>query len=109
MSSGEVTIELAGEKVVLRPTFKCFRILLAQYGNLTTALQKTSIMDHVAYRDVIVAGSGKQLDDVDEMDEAIFEAGIGNLVHPLTMFLATLANGGKPLDADDEEDQTEKK
>src|SRR3569623_630630 len=99
----EVEITQKGQKESLRCTLKAAKAVNAMAGGYQNALARLAAMDQDAYSAIVAAGLSKRPMDV---EQAVYEAGLPTLAQPLSTFVMMLANGGKPLD-DDEEKSSE--
>lgn len=96
MKLGEFTFQLAEDTIVLKATPHALRTVLVKHGGMRSAIQKVYMMEADIMEDIIEAGLAPTPINRDVLAENVFNAGIINLIEPLTNFLMLLANGGKP-------------
>lgn len=108
--SDEVTFELGGEEVTLKPTFLAASRIPKAFGGYMPAIDAISKLDMSAMEVVIAHGMGltphgqKQLN----IPEKIYQSGIAKVAAPCVEFLTILMNGGKrPSDETEEAKSTE--
>lgn len=77
----------------LIPTLRAARSVNA-LGGFAEVLRKLAGFDFDAFVAVVAAGTGKK---ASEVEDAVYEAGLPNLVESLSAFVESLANGGKPI------------
>ncbi len=94
MNVGEVEIKLDGKTETLRSSLGAFKKVNAA-GGYTNVINKLLGYDFDYYVTVISAGLNKKPADV---EEAIYKAGLPNLLGDLTKYVGYLANGGKPAE-----------
>ncbi len=105
ITAGEVQITLDDEDLVLKPTLRAMTQISRTYGGLAKARTElvAENVDAVAY--IIRVGSGMNDRDAKDLAERVWRNGItGELLVPLINFVNILGNGGKPLNADDDDD-----
>lgn len=105
VNSGEITISLDDDKVVLRSTLRAAKAVSAGQGGFVGALQRISQFELAAYVSVVAAGSGR---NEKEIEDAVFSAGIQSLAEPLTKYVALLMNGGRDPNAKSENEASGK-
>lgn len=93
----DIHIDLGAERVALRCTLRAAKELNAFFGNFTSGFRRLTEYDFSAYVAVVAFGSGRQAKDI---EAAVFEAGLPQLVKPLSDYLALLANGGRPVETE---------
>jgi hypothetical protein len=96
MGIGEVEITLGGKTETLRPSLGAAKRVNAA-GGFTNVMEKLMAYDLNYYVTVVSAGLNKKPIDV---EEAIYQAGLPNLVGDLVTYVGYLANGGKPAGSD---------
>lgn len=95
--SNEVTFELGGEEVTLKPTFLAASRIPKAFGGYMPAIDAISKLDPNAMETVVAFGMGltphgqKQLN----LPEKIYETGYPKVAAPCIEFLTILMNGGK--------------
>jgi len=104
LGAGDVEIDLGGDKVVLRPSLRAAMKLTTQPGGLSSMVQRCSNLDIEAISDVIITGGSIKVDELTK--ELIFETGLLSLAAPCITYLNALANGGKLLSEDKNEDKS---
>lgn len=103
MGLGDVTIELDGEEMVLRPSLKACMTLSRSSNGITSAVQKCLAYDFDTIHQVIAAGLGA---DSRDLPEKIYRSGLIDLSPKCIRFLHVVANGGKPP-ADESREETD--
>jgi hypothetical protein len=94
---GDVEIELGGEKRVLRPTLDAALTISRQNGGILAATNAVGRFDFDVIVSVVTLGLGLKGNDAKAVPEMVFEAGLTNLIDPVSTYLTIIANGGKPL------------
>lgn len=97
-----VTIELAGEEIVLKPTLGAMEHLQRKYGNFQKIFDGLSSLDFNCYADVIVAGVLPAKADLGNTKQNVFETGMISLMPDLVEYVGMLLNGGKKPEAKEE-------
>lgn len=95
----EVEVTLKGKSETLRCTLKAAKTVNAMAGGFQGALARLANMDQEAYFLIVAAGLGKKQIDI---EQSVYDTGITNLTEPLTSYVLSLANGGRPLVATEE-------
>lgn len=104
IGSGNVTITLDGEDVVMKPSLKAAQTISKTSGGIIAAVQAVGRMDFDTVVTVIALGLGKTgTRDVQDIAEKVYATGITELVEPVTRFLTIVANGGRPVAGGEEE------
>jgi hypothetical protein len=98
MNVGEVEIQLDGKSETLRSSLGAAKRVNAA-GGFSQVINKLLAYDFDYYVTVVSAGLGKK---PSEIEEAVYKAGLPNLVAPLSLYVGYLANGGKPAEASGE-------
>lgn len=101
MMEGHVEITLAGDSITLAPTLGCALELCRKHGSLGAVLDKLEAYDLNAATDVVQAGLGFLKREV--VAQQVYDAGLVDLTPALVRFVIMLANGGKPMKAEEEE------
>lgn len=105
---GDIVIELDGKQFTLRPTLQACQQISRMAGGLTAVRMKIGGLDFDTICDVIGYGIGLNPTQRAKMlPEAVYRAGIINLIAPLVDFVMIIANGGRPLPMDEEEPDEE--
>lgn len=103
--SDEVTFELGGEEVTLKPTFLAASRIPKVFGGYMPAIEAISKLDPNAMEVVIAHGMGltphgqKQFN----IPEKIYGTGFAKVAAPCIEFLTILMNGGKRPTEDTED------
>lgn len=98
IGSGNVTIVLDGEEVVLKPSLKAAQTISKTSGGIISAINAIGRFDLETMVTVIALGLGKTgTRDVQDLAEKVYSTGITELVEPVTQFLTIVANGGRPV------------
>lgn len=105
INDGDVEIFLNGQSIVLRPTLRAMSAISSQ-GGLGKVRQALVDQDFSTVVSVIMHGANMAgTRDAKELPEAVFKNGLdASLLVPLINYVAILANGGKPV-TDDDQDQ----
>lgn len=106
IGDGDVSIFIDGEEYFLKPTLKACISLSNSKGGLTELVRRCADLEFSAIEQVIVAGLGKASKDLQEL---IFKSGLMTLSSPCITYLHIIANGGKPLTNNSDEEESEKK
>ena len=102
LNGGTIEIRLEGFEITLVPTLQAAISLTSASGGLAKLNRRIADLEFDAIRSVIVAGmDGKRSKDLDQL---IFDAGLISLSAPCITFLHLIANGGKPLGTEDDEE-----
>jgi hypothetical protein len=98
LNTGEVSIVLAGETKVLRPTMQAATSLSRIYGGLGTLRDALAAQNIDAAASVIRYGLNLTDAHVKGLTRQIWETGMtAELIVPLIEFVAILGNGGRPV------------
>ena len=98
IGSGNVTIVLDGEEVVLKPSLKAAQTISKTSGGIIPAINAIGRFDLETMVTVIALGLGKTgTRDLQDLAEKVYSTGITELVEPVTQFLTIVANGGRPV------------
>lgn len=87
-----VEITLDDRVVELRPTLGAAKKVSSHFGGFSSAIRAVAGLDFAAATMIVAAGLGKK---PDEVEEAVFKAGLDSLVEPLARYVGLLANGGR--------------
>lgn len=108
LTSGNVTITLAGEEVVLKPTPRAAVTISNHFTGLHAAVPRIVGQDIAAMSVVIAAGAGIKGEAAKGLNDKVYRAGLSNIAADLVEFIIILMNGGKrPDDTDAAEDDGE--
>lgn len=93
----EFRIEVGGEDITLRPTLRAATLVLARYGDLTTAFRSLTELNVTVMADLLRTGSGQRLPHIhfalcDRLND------LGPVVDALSAFLAALSGAGAAND-----------
>jgi hypothetical protein len=89
-----IYIVIGGERLALRCTLGAAKEINAFFGSYTAAFRRLQEFDLAAYSAVVSYGTGKPLKDV---ENAVWQCGMPDLVRPLSDYLGLLSNGGRAL------------
>lgn len=101
IGAGNVEIVLDGETYVLKPTLKAALTLTNVQGGLPALIQRCINLEINAIVEVISQGLGVTSKD---LPERVWRTGLFTLSARCIRFLNILANGGRPLDAEDDKE-----
>ena len=87
-NQGEVDIPLG----TLRCTLRASKEVSAYFGNFVSANERVARFEQEAITRVIAAGLGKKPEDI---EQAVYDAGLLSLNAPVQRWLDLLANGGR--------------
>lgn len=93
VNPGEVSITLDGKEETLKCTLRAAKTVNAR-GGFSKALELLQALDLDTCVMIIAAGLNKKNSEV---EEAVYKAGLVDLVGPVTDFTVLLANGGRPV------------
>jgi hypothetical protein len=93
----DLTIKLDGADVALRVDLAAAKATNAAFGSFVEGFRRIAELNYSAFVALTAIGTGKPVKDV---EEAVFLAGMPDLVKPLSDYLARLANGGRPGDGE---------
>ena len=100
--AGDVEVKIGNKKVVLKPTLKAAIHLSTRPGGLADIVQRCAALDFEAICDVIIVGGGLEVTETTK--ENIFRAGIMKMSIPCIEYINLLANGGRPISDEKDED-----
>jgi hypothetical protein len=89
-----IEITLGDRTETLRPTAKAAR-LVNSLGGFGEAMRRLASFDLDAAILITAAGLDRKPKDI---EDAVFDAGLMNLVGPLSEFIGLLVNGGRSVD-----------
>lgn len=92
VNEGEVEVTLAGKPAVLRSTLRAAKTVDAKCGGFQSAYSRLAAFNMEAYAIVVAAGLGKQ---PHEVEDAVYQTGMTDLIGPLSEFVTLLMNGGR--------------
>ena len=75
----------------LVPTVEAARLLNANCGDFSNVVRQLSAFDFSTYVAVASAALGKKRNDI---EIAVFAAGLSNLIDPFTLFVMSIIHGG---------------
>lgn len=96
LGAGNVSIELDGRTVILKPTLRAAQTISRQKGGIVGAIEMVSRLDFDTIVQVVSLGSSASDRDAKDLPDRVFEAGITTLSGPIIRYLSMLANGGRP-------------
>jgi hypothetical protein len=103
LHDGIFPIELNGERIELKATLGAMRQLTALFHGLAPVRQGIIDQDLSVMVAVIRYGAGLTDAEAKNLDNRIFRHGLGtDLLLGLLRYVAALANGGKPVDENDD-------
>lgn len=97
---GQMDLKLGGETVTLTANLFAGRAICRHFGGVQAALNRVAAGDIEAFIAIVRAGLGIATEaeaKVQNIDERVFRGGILSLTSPLTEFLLSVANGGRPV------------
>ena len=106
IGAGDVVINLDGEEVTLRPTLEACTTLSRIQGGIHAQVQRCLALEFDAILAVIVAGLGMRGNGSKDLPGKVFKSGLIQLSAPCISFLHIVANGGRPLGEDQEEESS---
>ena len=89
-----IKLFLDGERVELVPTRYALEKLSSKYQNMNTVIEQLIGHNFNVMTDIVYFGTGGKA-DIEKTKDAIYEAGIVNLLEPLTDYLMLVMNNGK--------------
>lgn len=99
LDHGRVEIPLADETLEIQPTPDAMRKINRRFGDLRAAAQRVEALDFDALVFILATATRRK-----DLEQAIFETGVVNLVVPTALYLAALMNpSGREPDESDEE------
>ncbi len=102
--SSDVTVELGGEEVALKCSMAAATAVSSRFGGIQGALSAVSSGELTAAQFIVRQGVPlKQVSNKD-LNELVYDTGLGNLYGPLTRYVLRLFNGGRDPSADAEEE-----
>ncbi len=99
--AGTVAIKLDYEEVVLRPTLKPPQTTSLQNGGIMIAVERVTRFDLEAITSVVALVLGREAKDV---ADAVWRTGCSTRAPHVIKYLGMLANGGRPADGGEGED-----
>ena len=102
LNSGEVSVSLNNEELVLKPTVRAATSISRQFDGFVTARARLVSENFDAV--VFILRLGLNLDDkaARDLPDRVYKNGItAELLIPLINYVAILGNGGRPLDLED--------
>jgi hypothetical protein len=101
--SGFVDIELDGKPLQLKPSLEACIGISNIAGGLNAAVVRCRQLDFDSICQVITLGIGLNQSQRKMVPEAVFRQGLIDLAGPCIEFIHIVANGGKPLPPDGED------
>lgn len=108
LNPGEIAIILEDEERILKPTLRALSAISGRFNGLARARQ--ALVDQDLDATVFIIRHGLNMTDREakNLPQVVFENGLTEeLVIPLIKYTAILANGGKPLPDQPEDESTE--
>lgn len=102
-----VELELGGETYQLKPSLKAANAVSRQFGGFLGAMQAISQSNLEAFFFIIKHGIGKTNTSTDDLNAAIWAAGVPNLIKPVMRYVSILQNGGRDPDPEEMDDGEE--
>jgi len=96
--AGDVMLDLAGEKVTLRPTLNAALKISSMTGGIMAAVNACARFDANIIVSVVALGLDKK---EDEVAQKVFDAGFGDVAPSVIDYLTRLNNGGRAVEKDD--------
>jgi hypothetical protein len=97
-ASGQVTIMLEDEEIILEPSYRVMNLVSRQFGGLEPARGRLAAENIDAMAFVIRYGSGMNDREARDLGERIYNSGVsGELVVPLINYVVMLGNKGTSL------------
>ncbi len=114
LGAGDVTITLAGEEFVLKPSLHAMMTISRTTGGIRGAIDGVARMEMDIIVRVVGLGIGQQQARrfKNDLAEVIYESGLtdatGGVIAKCIEYLHVLANGGKPVNTEEvaEDDST---
>lgn len=103
LGAGNVTINLDGESVTLRPTLQAAQAISRQSGGISGAVRAVGQFDLDAIVSVVTLGLGLTGNDAKEVPGRVYRTGLTDLIGPVSNYLTILANGGRPVTGGEED------
>lgn len=94
LGAGDVEILIANRTETLRPSLKACRAIAKEHGGVLSVIERVNRLDPEAITGVVALGLDKK---IEEIEEAVWEAGITTLAAPVARFVENIWNGGRPL------------
>jgi len=109
---GNVTISLAGQDYILKPTLNAVQMLSAKYGGLNSVIERIVKIDFMTIIDVILLGLGPSYNNNRQrqrISELVYAEGLddssGGIAASCVSFVGNLMRGGRPPKAEEEHDE----
>lgn len=106
LDKGNVTFQLAGEEVTLRPTVKAFNLLAGVADSYSVVLQRLAVGHVDTIKTVLRAGLGLNDAEVKELPLKIMMTGVFACTNPCSDFVYRLFNAGKSVEEVQAEEKT---
>jgi hypothetical protein len=87
-----VVVTLDGAPVTLRYTLGASKRIDSQFGDFVSAMRRVTNFNFESFPKVVAAGLDKS---PQEVEAAVFAAGMDSLLKPLSEYLSWLCNGGR--------------
>lgn len=103
VNDGLISVMVTGEEMVMKPTLEAAITLSSSAGGITGMVERCLNYDFDAIHAVMVAGVGYSSD----LKERVYKEGMINLAPRCIEFLHVLANGGRSIVHDEEEEESD--
>jgi hypothetical protein len=89
---GTIDVDINGTQYVLRPTLDAYRKIQVRFGGLRGALESLTQLniEHISH--IIAAGAGKGRREIPDIENDVFEHGIGDVTELVAPFVTALFN-----------------
>lgn len=101
--AGDVEIELDGKPLVLRPSLQACIAISNINGGLNAAINRCIALDFDTICQIVTAGLGLNPTQAKMVPDAVYRQGMLSLSGHCIEFVHVVANGGRPVDDEDEE------
>lgn len=102
MNEGDVSIDLAGTPVTLRPLLSAAVALDREHGSFGKLLAELEVYNLSAATTVVLHGLGRPVAEMEATTADVFKSGLIELTPHLIRYVILLANGGRPMKAEEE-------
>lgn len=109
MNDGKVYIKLRGQEIALTASAAALRRFTKNYPEIQTLIAKIGMFNVEAMVDVVEAGILPETEDREALFDALYEAGLMNVMPLLTRYVMLVMSGGVEPSKDEKGEETEKK
>lgn len=102
--AGDISIELDGKEMLLRPSLQACMAISSIAGGLNAAVNRCIALDFDTICSIVSAGLGLNPTQAKTVPEAVYRQGLISLSGPCIEFIHVIGNGGKPVEDDDDDD-----